>query len=79
MGNNLEVFASYTTRRVQMAAVAGQSVLNGIDRPKIFFQGNEFWKVAAGITGEAVHPPEHFEPQNYPRPTQPIAERQGEQ
>ncbi len=44
--------------------------------PKIFCGGNEFWKQAAGITGEPTHPPEHFEPQNYPRITQP---EQGEQ
>lgn len=47
-----------------------------IAAPRIFCGGNEFWKQAAGITGEPLYPPSHFEPQNYPRITQP---EQGEQ
>lgn len=44
--------------------------------PAIYLQGPDFWKRAAGITGKPLYPPSHFEPQNYPRITQP---EQGEQ
>lgn len=86
MTNTAEIIAGYASRRMRYAYSVGHTTLKGLnDGPAMFCSGPEFWKAAAGVFGVAAHPPDHFEPQNYPpvniptQPTQPIAERQGEQ